>query len=65
MNSIKLWKRMDAIFMNSENSKTSDPHRILLNLSDVTNLNGSDENVASSSLSIQYTWKNTENHTKR
>ena len=56
---------MDAIFMNSENSKTSDPHRTLLNLSDVTNLNGSDENVASSSLSIQYTWKNTENHTKR
>ena len=56
---------MDAIFMNSENGKTSDPHRILLNLSDVTNLNGSDENVASSSLSIQYTWKNTESHTKR
>ena len=48
---------MDAISMNSENSKTSDPHRILLNLCD--------ENVASSSLSIQYTWKNTESHTKR
>ena len=65
MNSIKLWKGMDAIFMNSENSETSDPHRILLNLSDETNLNRSDENVASSSLSIQYTWKNTESHTKR
>ena len=25
---------MDTIFMNSENSKTSDPHRLLLNLSD-------------------------------
>ena len=26
--------RMDTIFMNSEKSKTSDPHRLLLNLSD-------------------------------
>ena len=25
---------MDTIFMISENSKTSDPHRLLLNLSD-------------------------------
>ena len=33
MNSIQLYK-MDATFLNSENSKTSDPHRLLLNLSD-------------------------------
>ena len=26
--------KMDTIFMNSENSKTSDPHRLLLNLSE-------------------------------
>ena len=25
---------MDSIFMNSDKSKTSDPHRLLLNLSD-------------------------------
>ena len=25
---------MDTIFMNSENSKSSDPHRLLLSLSD-------------------------------
>ena len=25
---------MDTIFMNSENNKTSDPHRLLLNLAD-------------------------------
>ena len=25
---------MDTIFMNSQTSKTSDPHRLLLNLSD-------------------------------
>ena len=34
MNLIKLQNRMDTIFMNSGNSKTSDPHRLLFNLSD-------------------------------
>ena len=29
---------MDTIFMNSENKKTSDPHRLLLNLWDKINL---------------------------
>ena len=29
---------MDTIFMNFQNSKTSDPHRLLLNLSDKVNL---------------------------
>ena len=29
---------MDTIFTNSENSKTSNPHRLLLNLSDQMNL---------------------------
>ena len=29
---------MDTIFMKSENSKTSDAHRLLLNLSDKGNL---------------------------
>ena len=29
---------MDTIFMNSGNSKTSDPHRLLLNLSDKIDL---------------------------
>ena len=43
---------MDAIFMNSGNSKTSDPHRLLLNLSDKINLTRSDEYVALSNLSI-------------
>ena len=44
--------------MNSENSKTSDPHRQLLNLSEKINLNRSDKYVALSNLSIYYTWKN-------
>ena len=34
---------MDTILMNSENSKTSDHHRILLNLSDKTNLKRSNK----------------------
>ena len=29
---------MDTIFMNSENSKTSDPHRLLLKILDKINL---------------------------
>ena len=49
---------MDTIFMNSENSKKSAPHRLLLNLSDKINLKKSDKCVALSNLSIYYTWKN-------
>ena len=37
---------MDTIFMNSKNSKTSDPHRLLLNLTDKINLKRSDKYVA-------------------
>ena len=44
--------------MNSENSKTSDLHRLLLNLSNKTNLKRSDKYIASSNLSIYYIWKN-------
>ena len=46
---------MDTIFINSENSKTSDPHRLLINLSDKLNLKRSDKNVDLSNLSICYT----------
>ena len=48
---------MDTIFMNSENSKASEPKRLLLNLSDKTNLKRYDRYVALSNLSICYTWK--------
>ena len=44
--------------MNSKNSGTSDTHRLLLNLADKINLERSDKYVASSGLSIYYTWKN-------
>ena len=48
----------DSTFMNSEKSKTSDPHRLLLNLTDKTNLRRKDKYAASSNHSIYYTWKN-------
>ena len=44
--------------MNSENSKTSDPHRLLLNLTDKIGLKRSDKYVALLNLSIYYIWKN-------
>ena len=43
---------MDTVFMNSRNSKTSDPHRLLLNLSDNVTLKRSDKYVALSNLCI-------------
>ena len=49
---------MSTIFMNSKNSKTSDPHRLLLKLTDKINLKRSDKYVALSSLSMYSTWKN-------
>ena len=48
---------MDTIFMNSKNSKISDPHRLLLNLTDKISLERSDKYVALSNHSIYYTWK--------
>ena len=49
---------MNTIFMNSNNSKTSDPYRILLNLTDKIELRRKDKYIALSNLSIYYTWKN-------
>ena len=46
---------MNTIFMNSQNSKTSDPHSLLLNLLDKINLKRNDKYVALSNLSLYYT----------
>ena len=48
---------MDSVFMNSKNSKTFDPHRLLLNLTNKTDLSRKDKYIALSNLSIYYTWK--------
>ena len=37
---------------------TSDPHKLLLSLSDKINLKRSDKDVALSNISVYYTWKN-------
>ena len=48
--------------MNFKICKTSDPYRLLLNLSDKINLKRRDKYVALSDLGIYYTWKNIEIH---
>ena len=52
---------MDIIIVNSENSKTSDPPRLLLNLWDKVNLKRSDKYVDVALSNFYYT---RENHTK-
>ena len=49
---------MDTIFMNSENSRTSKYHVLLLKLLDKLDLRGDQKSVALSNLSIYYTWRN-------
>ena len=49
---------METIFMNTENSKTNEPHRFKLDLSDKLNLKNRNKNIALVNLSIYYTWKN-------
>ena len=49
---------MDTIFMNSENSKTSEYHVLVLKLTDKLDLRRGQKTVALSNLSVYYTWKN-------
>ena len=48
---------MDTIFTNSENSKTSKPHVVILTFTDTLDLRRSEKSIALSNLSIYYTWK--------
>ena len=50
---------MERIFMNTENSKTSEPHRFKLDLTDKLNLRDPKKNMALANLSIYYALKNT------
>ena len=47
---------MEAIFMNTKNSKTNEPHR--LSLADKLNLENPNKSIALGNSSIYYTWKN-------
>ena len=49
---------MDIIFLNYGNSKTSDPHILLLTVSDKISAKRKDKYVALSNPSIYYIWKN-------
>ena len=49
---------MDSIFMNSENSKTSKMHVLILKLTNKLNLRIGETTIALSFLSVYYTWKN-------
>ena len=60
INSIKASYKMGTIFMNSENSRTSEYQLLLLNLTNKIDLR-SEKTVALSNLSIYYTWKNIKN----
>ena len=44
--------------MNKENSKTNEPHKFVLNLSQRLDLRSSNKHVALQKWSICYTWKN-------
>ena len=48
---------MDTIFMNPENSKTSEYHVLVLKVTDKLDLRRGQKTVDLSNLSIYYTWK--------
>ena len=49
---------MDTIFIDSENSRTSEYHVLVLKLTDKLDLRRGQKTIALSNLSIYYTWKN-------
>ena len=50
---------MDTIFTNSENSKTSKSHVLVLKLTNELDLRSGKRVIALSNLSVYYTWRNT------
>ena len=49
---------METIFMNTQNSKTNEPHKFNLSLSDKLNLKNPNKNTVLGNLSFYYTRKN-------
>ena len=49
---------MDTIFMNSENSKNSESHVLILKLTNKLDLRIGEKVIALSNITIYYTWKN-------
>ena len=48
---------MEKIFINAENSKTNEPHKLVINLSQRLDLRNFDKHVVLQNLSIYYIWK--------
>ena len=53
-----VYNKMEIIFINTENIKTSEPHKFSLNLTGKLNIKNPNKNLALANLSIYYTWKN-------
>ena len=53
-----VYYKMETIFINTENSKTSEPHNFRLNLPGKPNLKNPNKNIDLANLSMYYTWKN-------
>ena len=54
----KTFIRMGTFFMNTKNSKTSEPYRFKYDLIDKLDLRNPNKNMALANLTIYYTWKN-------
>ena len=50
--------KIDTIFLNSKNSKTSKPHIIILKLTNKLDLRIGENMISLSNLSVYYTWRN-------
>ena len=48
---------METILINTENTKTNEPHKFVLNLSQRLDLRGSNKYVALENVFVYYTWK--------
>ena len=49
---------MEAIFINTLNSKKNESNKFIYQFTDKLNLKNSNKNMALANLSIYYTWKN-------
>ena len=54
----KTFIKMETFFMNTKNSKTSEPYRFKYDLINKLDLRNPNKNMALANLSIYYTWKN-------
>ena len=49
---------METVFINTSNSKTNEPNKLIYKFKNLKNLKHPTKNMALANLSIYYTWKN-------